>query len=406
MDGAKRAIFIANAHAKDGAAGVEGSYWTIMGQDIAAALAVRGHQLSVINIAREDHRNILFPMLLGGPAPDAFVLFNFLPKFEAPDKSETGLMGKLTGKIVCICLDHPIHLAKTLREQAALIAAHPALRTRRWFGVMEPSHMACVESLGFARERIFVMGQGGPPLAETTPLPLAERSIPFLFAGTIGPMADMDAFAQALRVTNPDDRAALDAAIAETIDGKRDVFEIVRDRFAPAVAAGRLRDVHALAATIDKRARQMRRRRLLLGLRHLPIQFCGDIDPGFLADFPNAKRRGRISFADTLALMRDTRVVINDTINLRQSALIRFFYAAGEGCVLASETNPFIAQAFPPGEAMIALDGRGGTDAGMLTAALDNPVALQSIADRGRALMGASHTWAHRIDGLVAALEG
>lgn len=402
MGSARGAVFLANANAKDGPAGIEGSYWTIMGQGIAAALAARGHRMSVLNVARPADQAVLFPMLTGGGLPDAFVLFNFLPRIEAGGSGETGLIGRLPCRVICLCLDHPIHLAAALREQAALIAANPGLGVQRWFGVMEPGHIPCVESLGLSRDRIFIMGQGGPiPDAAPKPRPLAERHIPFLFAGTIGALAEGDANLP----PDPDGRRAVAAAVAETIDGDRDVFDIVRDRFAPAVAAGRVADLHALAAAIDKRARLERRHRLLLGLRGLPIHFCGEVDAGFLARFPGAVHHGRLSFAETLALMRDTRVVISDTINLRASALIRFFYAAGEGCVVAGETNGFIAAAFPPRQAMVALDGRVAGNTDMLHAALGDPASLQPIADEGRRRTAEAHGWPQRIDGLVAALE-
>lgn len=407
MGGAKRAVFVTNGNVKDGPAGIEGSYWTIMGQDIAAALAARGHELAVLNAVRPADQAILFPMLVGGPMPDAFVLFNFRPMIEASGAGETGLIGRLPCRVICLCLDHPVHIADVLREQAALIAANPALRAQRWFGVMEPDHIPCVEGLGIACDQIFVMGQGGPMPAQVTapaPRPLAERGIPILFAGTIGaPLnGNGDGAAQTLAPSDPDDRRALELAVAEAIDGDRDVFDVVRDRFAPAAAAGRVADLHALAAAVDKRARLERRQRLLLGL---PIHFCGEVDAGFLGQFPGAVHHGRLSFAETIALMRNSRVVISDTINLRASALIRFFYAAGEGCVVAGETNPFIAAAFPPGQAMLALDGRAAGNADALRAALTDPASLQPIADEGRARLAGAHTWAHRIDGLVAALE-
>jgi hypothetical protein len=408
MGGARRAVFLANASARDGSAGIEGSYWTIMGQGIAAALARRGHELAVLNVTRPVDQALLFPMLTGGPMPHAFVLFNFLPRIEAGGTSETGLIGRLPCRVICLCLDHPVHIAATLREQAALIAADPALRVQRWFSVMEPEHIPCVEGFGISRDRIFVMGQGGPlpvPGDGPPPRPLAERRIPFLFAGTIGATPDRNGngAAQSFVPSDPDDRSALEAAVAEAIDGDRDVLAIVRDRFAP--AAGRVRDMCALAALIDKRARQERRRRLLLGLRDLPIHFCGEIDGDFLHRFPRAVHHGRLSLADTIVLMRDTRVVVNDTINLRSSALIRLYYAAGEGCAVAGETNRFIRDAFPPGRAMVALDGRAADNCGLLDAALSDPASLQPVADEGRARTMGAHTWAHRIDGLVAALE-
>ncbi len=400
----RHAIFLANGNAGDGAAGIAGSYWTIMGQGIAAALAERGHRLDVLNIASAADQAVLFPMLTRGPLPDALIVFNMLPHISAGADGASGLIGRLPCRVICLFLDHPIHLAPVLREQAALIAAQPALGRQRWFGVMESGHIPCLDQLGIDRDRVFVMAQAAAAVA-AAPAPLGERPIPFLFAGTLGPMSGDDAFAAALGLADPRDQAKLAAAVAETIDGTRDVFDIVRDHFAEAADAGRTNDLYALAAAIDKRARLARRRRLLLSLRDLPLHLCGDVDPALLAELPRAVARGRLSFAATIELARGARAVINDTINLRDGALIRFFYAAGQGCLMASERNRFLDEAFPPGRAMLALDGRARDNGHALRMVMTDPAALQPVADEGRARVARAHTWSQRIDGLVAALE-
>jgi hypothetical protein len=49
--------------------GVSGSYWTVMMEDIAAALRRRGDECICINPDNAEHKNLLKMMVLGGFRP-------------------------------------------------------------------------------------------------------------------------------------------------------------------------------------------------------------------------------------------------------------------------------------------------------------------------------------------------
>ncbi|MBL6945298.1 MAG: glycosyltransferase family 1 protein [Rhodospirillales bacterium] len=67
--------------------------------------------------------------------------------------------------------------------------------------------------------------------------------------------------------------------------------------------------------------------------------------------------------------------------------------------------NSFLARSFADGEAIIALKHHGDENAAKIRAVLDDPAGAQSMVDRAREVYSNSHTWAHRMDGLIEAIR-
>ena len=160
-----------------------------------------------------------------------------------------------------------------------------------------------------------------------------------------------------------------------------------------------------LAYKIDIRVRNMRRYRLLTRLKDVPVHIYGHVGPKASRLVPNGIFHAPVPFSAMLDLFDNSRVVLNDTINLRDSALIRLFYSMARGCVVATEMNRFVANAFTPLGEIIPMSGDAEEGMALLRQCVEAPDSCQEMAEAALATYQAGHTWSHRIDGLVKAIE-
>ena len=386
--------------------GVHDSYWGMMGQEICDSLGSKDEICSIISPAIPTQGDLLRRTVRSDVFPKFFLFFNFLPRLNNPEGSN--LLGttfdNIPTRIVRMILDHPVHITNDVRVQIAAINQNPSLRPLRIFTVMESKHIPALERLGISREQIFVMPQAGPPLLEDV-MPLKDRTIPLLFSGTIPPLGPDGEFAHQIGCGDPSLRAAVEESVAEVLDGHRDVFEIVTDKFAEPIENRTVADPHKLTVEIDRRGRTLRRHLLFATLRDFPIRFFGEFSDDFKRANPNGIYAGNLSWREVLHRMADSQIVVNDTINLRESALTRFYNSLVHGAVVATDMNEFLKRSFKDGEAIVALNHRGDENASKIRSILDDPAGAQSIADRARAIYSESHTWDHRIDGLIEAIR-
>jgi len=385
---------------------VDDSYWGVMGGAICNALGARKEHCLFISPRNEQLINFLFDTMRANIFPKYFLFFNFMPRAISPEDAGSGesMFDPLPARIIRVLLDHPVHVGNAVRKQVAVIEKNPSLRPLRNFTVMEANHIPALEELGISREQIFVMPQGGPDVLENAK-PQKDRTIPLLFSGSISPVTPNGEFAVQIGCGDLSLRGAVDDSVAETLDGDRDVFEIVTDRLAAPIADGTVQDACQLVLEIDRRARTIRRHRLFSTLRDLPIRFYGNISDDFKKANKNGTFAGNLSWLEILNCMSDSRIVINDTINLRESALIRVFYAIAHGAVVATEMNRFLTRSFADREAVVALDHPGDENADRIRTVLENPAIAQSMVDRAREIYADSHTWEHRMDALIEAIR-
>ena len=380
-----------------------GNYWSAMIEDICAALGRVDVPCDLVEAS--DHHAFLGFLGQAIPQPRPFIAtFNFVVPFPGITIGEYDIVMQelFAARSVTIFLDHPVHLAPEISyfEQASKHHGfRPAPAPPPVYGVMDAEHIHLLSDLGIDPDRVFVFPQAGPPPVADL-LPLADRPLDFLFHGTIAPLVTEDQFFRDNGLNDPADVQAARHCLAAALSGSDDVY------LAAKAALGKAGDALAVAdfaRVINVRARLVRRWALLSALSDLNIQFCGEVCDQFRAANPNGTYHGPKNFTDIAQMMRQTKVVLNDTINLRHSALMRVHYAMAHGCVVASEGNPWFCSEYRDGGDIVLLDP-DGNPAQRLRALLTDLDAAQTIADAGRAKQIAAHQWDHRVGAMVRAV--
>ena len=385
-----------------------GNYWGAMIADICAALGRAGAPCDIVEA--ETNTEFVSFLLEARRFPRHFIAsFNFLVPF--PDLKLDGrkvLAQELfAARAVTIFLDHPAHQASAIAyfERAARGHKHrPAPAPPPVYGVMDPDHAGLLADLGIEAGRVFPFPQAGPAPGDPPP-PLSERPVDILFFGSIGDLAPEDEFLRAQGL----DRMGFDqvarAALQAALRGEEDVYLACKKGLAKIGWASDIQRIAEFARLIDIRVRAVRRHALLGSLDALKIVCCGEIAQSFRQAHLNATVLDPKPFPELLGLMRQSKIVLNDSINLRQSALMRLYYAMAQGCAVATEANDGLRAAFRDGEEAILLEP-GQDHAGRLRDLLADPARLQAIADAGRTRQIAAHQWDHRVPALLKAVGG
>ncbi len=286
-----------------------------------------------------------------------------------------------------------------------MVAKAPGLRPLRRYGLMEEGHLPVMEKLGTPASACFLFPQGGGvPVAD--PRPLEQRSITAVFAGTVEAALSHQAFCEQIGLRDDLYRRLAEQAVSEAMDGKDDVYVIVARLFAGIDLTATLRDTVDLTRRIDYRARTLRRHRMFSCLRHLPIHFFGNASDDFKRNNKNVEFQGPISFRGLLDVMNDTKVMLNDTINLRSSALIRVFYGMSRECLVASERNAFIETEFIRPGAALPIDCQDTSAGEQILHLANQSTDAQDIVDRASRIYAGGHTWDHRLPALLSAIAG
>lgn len=380
----------------------QGGYWGTMVRHLCEALDRCGRPCRPVEEA-EPSKFLAICAEAQATAPEFIASFNFVtPVGELQAGGQSLFVQELfAARAVTIFLDHPVHLADTIVRFEAAAARHtfrPRPAPPPVYGVMDEDHAAFLVDLGIEAGRIFPFPQAGPPPAAAPPA-MDRRGIGLLFYGSIPDIEPEEEYLSRHGLGAPVPRAAAGAALAAALAGTEDVYLAARRSLRDQGVDATPLNTAAVARAADRRARALRRHALIDSLGDLPIHICGTVGPAFAAAHPGATLLGPLPFSRVTELIRDSRIVLNDTINLRQSVLMRLHYARAEGAVVASEWSPWQAAAFRDGENVMLL-GNGADPAELLR----NPQRLQAMADAGRADGAARHLWDHRLPALVRTL--
>jgi hypothetical protein len=369
------------------------SYWTVVAGDICQALGRAGEECRLIQ-AIEEMTPVLDGMV-GGRRPPHYILnLNLRPALNLSDLGNVWLRSHTP--VVMLCLDHPVHLV----VQVAEMMSRGGGGGRRQVGVMEEAHRRYLLSAGCPAEDVFVMAQGGPP-PDSCPKPMAERRGGVVFAGTVILPGTHDQFCDELSIQDRAIRNRLGQAVEDVLSCEDDVADIVLRHLADYGLGPAHPAFVNLATAVDKRSRRIRRLAMLDSLAGLPITVYGLADAEAQRRLPGCNFAGNTDFIHLLEVFGEAAVVLNDTINLRRSSLIRLFYAMAKGCLIATQTNAFIRESFPAGDCVVPLEP-GGPE--MLRHCLANPAGAQAMVEATTASYTAGHQWDHRIAGLRAAI--
>ncbi|MEX2449463.1 MAG: glycosyltransferase [Rhodospirillales bacterium] len=371
------------------------SYIHVISRDMAAALSDAGAACRPVNLLDpEDVRRIAAAIV---SPPDFLLTLNLMPLgFLLNGRHYADL---LSCKVFCLCLDSPIRLAD-LFAPGRFERLHDF-----YFGVLEDSHRGLLEEHGIAPDRIFPFPHGGPPVDETAPA-FFDRTVDIMFSGGIGTAEAPGAFFDRLGIIDPRPRAALGDAAENTLAGAGDAVHCLHEaNRAHGLDADAVADPAAVLEEIDAWTRTVRRHRLFATLKDLEIHFYGNFDDSFKRAQPNGVFHEPVSYRRVTELSKNAKITVNDTINLMESALFRFYYALADGCLMATETNPFIAREFEDGVHALHLSAQRGDNAEKITACLNDPGRARTIVEAAQAHYRAHHTWAARMPPLLRCIR-
>lgn len=328
--------------------------------------------------------------------PPAFIIsFNLNPTLKLGDKM---IIDSLPTRIVCLLLDHPAHIAESFLGYA---------RYREFrYGVMDPTHGQYLLDLGIPREHVFSYPQAGPEPTSDNP-DFASREYGIVFFGGITDVETDKDFANRCVPGDPLAARALGHATERILDDTLDE-DIVTSIFSTLVNFGFAANLSPvmqarLIKEIDTRARAIRRHRLFRSIADTKIDFFGNFAESFRIANPRGVFHPPTPFGLAIEIMRNARIAINDTINVRHAALIRFFYPIALGCLVATESNPFIATEFG-NDAVHILDPISVMGNEALADCLHDRNLWERRVTKASSILAASHTWRHRAGALTAQL--
>jgi hypothetical protein len=167
------------------------------------------------------------------------------------------------------------------------------------------------------------------------------------------------------------------------------------------------RSLIKMAGRVDDAVRRTRRLAFVKAVAKtgIPIRICGVGWEPHLYRFKNATHEGAVDMTRMVELMRQTRVVLNTNVNFGAGSHERPLSAALAGAVAFTDHSRFWDEAFGP-DAM-AFYRWSDLPAGMsaLTALEGDAARCLDLARAGKARVLAGHTWAHRVDMILAAAE-
>ena len=297
----------------------EESYVHVISQDMAAALAASGTPCRPANMLKPDDVQLIAGAIVNTPA---FLLtLNLMPLgFQLSGKHYVDL---LSCKVFCLCLDSPIRLFD-------LFAPGQFERLDEfYFGVLEDSHADLLIGYGIQRDKIFTFSHGGPPVDTNAP-PLSERDIDVMFSGGIGAARTPAAIFEQLSINDSTLQSALEAASENVLAGTGDIVQCISAIFNERGIEMNAIDPQVVFETLDGWTRTLRRHRLFATLKDLPIDFYGKFHATFRAEHPKSTFHDPVSYRRITEISKTAKITINDTINLMDSALFRFYYAIAD----------------------------------------------------------------------------
>jgi hypothetical protein len=171
----------------------------------------------------------------------------------------------------------------------------------------------------------------------------------------------------------------------------------------PAELQSELLNIRVLCSMVHEQVRKERRQRFVSAAQKakLPLTVAGNGWDGVTGLTAN---KGPVSIEETEALMRQSRLCINVSVNFGEGSHERPLSAMLAGAAVASDTTSFYREAFVPGQEIalfrwMSLD----EDLARLAEFARDPQALFAMAQAGQAAAVKSHRWDSRIDTYIEA---
>lgn len=375
--------------------------------DLAKAFAARGYDTCVFDLLALKQPTDIYELLRqAGPLE---LVFSFSIGAEFRDEAGRTMMEAVGAPHVVQYVDHPLHhldrLLATPRSTALL--------------VVDESHVRAVHSLlgptNFAYVGFGPHGASGQPseMAADAESFIASRPIPIFFAASFGertapPWTAYPSQVQALLAE------AAELALSQEWVPSLEALERVLamhgmdpyDPGLPNALAADLFRIRLLAIMVDDWTRFTRRAKLVqaAGEAGLPLTIVGSGCEHYAGRYKQFDCRGAVDFAETLALMRQSRIVLSSNANFGEGSHERPLIAMLAGAAAATDTSTFYTANFADGRDIalyrwMHLDD----DLARVGTLLQSPEALFDMARAGHANASAHHRWDNRIDTIIAA---
>ena len=270
-------------------------------------------------------------------------------------------------------------------------------------GLIDMDFMEIVTDLGLPIDRCFPFAHAGPPPAPVQP-DTADRPVDVLIAGNIGPTPLLADWLQAESGGDPIKRAALDAALERCRTCDAGLWQILKEELTNRGADTSADSIVPLATALEGYLIAMRRKEILESASQGAVHYSGYIDPAANLTLPdNITHHGPLPFLDILDLMTNAKIVVNTSPSFRNGPHERIFYGLSRGAFILTEPSRFMAETVDGGygAAFLPWDGTRINDA--VTETLDRD--LDTVRHAALPYYADNHTWAERVDRLLAELE-
>jgi glycosyltransferase involved in cell wall biosynthesis len=314
-------------------------------------------------------------------------LFLSLNGFGIPAAGQgAGFYAESDAPVVVFFVDHPAYHHPTIR--APLPRLHASFPTAH--------HLDFCRR--FLRDDI-ALAHLPHATAAASAAPWQDRDIPLFLSASV--LADPEPFRAQWQQHGAEVAARLNAIVeAHDAARTRPLHEHVLDALGGAVPP--IEILASYVITVDTYLRSRIKRDLAAALLHLPLLVCGEGWHGMAPADTHARFIGPVPAAETIALMRRARIVLNPLPPYYESHE-RPLQAMVNGAVAANGPNAFLAAAFPGG--YLPLPAEPQEAAAALEAALEDEERLSTVAAAGHASCRAAHLWDHRA-GAILRLAG
>ena len=273
---------------------------------------------------------------------------------------------------------------------------------------VDQRHVHYLRDMGCPHPAVF-LPHGGPQAAPDS-LPMDRRDIPALFVGNLAIPPTFAGFRARLA-----DAPAYLAALCE--QALPQVLEAAADPYLALRACGQARGIDCakdLAGAVVARlvghiaayAEAYHRLAALRALSRVPLLWAGDVGESVRAHgLEHVEFLGPVSAGHALELMGRSRVVLNSVSVFRAGSHERIWYGMANGAVIVTDPSSYVAEDFTYGRHLLDI-GVAGQDHGQgLRDLLEQPRALQDMADAARPIYQRRHTWYQRADFIYSCMD-
>ena len=209
---------------------------------------------------------------------------------------------------------------------------------------------------------------------------MSKREIDIMFSGGIGTAETPAAVFEQLNIRDQKIQTVLEAASENVLAGTGDIVWCIGKAFNEHGIELDAIDQQTVFETLDGWTRTLRRHRLFATLKDVKINFYSHFHDSFKALHPKSTFHDPVSYRRVTEISKNAKITINDTINLMDSALFRFYYA-------------------------IHLNNRDPHNGAKIQAVLADTAKCEAMVAAAQHHYAQHHTWASRMPAVLESLR-